>query len=315
VTAVLTVARVAPATIPRTAHPLMFVSVVPAPDPATIVPIKPLAMPRPPAPKAPEVVVEAPPPPVKPITEPRRVPEVVLARATPAVPPPAPKRVEPLAEFTRPDPVGHAIEPPKAVQAAGFDAPAARSAMPEIKTAGKASVGGFESSAAARPQPGSDRPNVVAEAGFGATMASASARQTPRPIGDAGFGDKVEAQKAPQTPRNIKSTDFDAQAPAPAAPQAAPRPQRVDIPVEILSKPTPVYTDEARALKIEGDVVLEVEFTAAGDIRVLRVVRGLGHRLDEAASRAALGIKFKAAQSAGRPIDFRTTVHIVFRLA
>ena len=66
---------------------------------------------------------------------------------------------------------------------------------------------------------------------------------------------------------------------------------------------------------VEGDVVLEVEFAATGDVRVLRVLRGLGHGLDESATRAAQGIKFKPAQSSGRPIDFRTTVHIVFRLA
>src|SRR5581483_3746338 len=101
-----------------------------------------------------------------------------------------------------------------------------------------------------------------------------------------------------------------------AAPAVAPaRAVRIDDPVEILTKPTPTYTDEARALKIEGDVVLDVDFTAAGEVHVLGVVRGLGHGLDEAATRAALGMRFKPAQSAGRPVDFRTTVHIVFRLA
>ena len=55
-------------------------------------------------------------------------------------------------------------------------------------------------------------------------------------------------------------------------------------PVEILFKPTPAYTDEARALKLEGDVILEVEFSASQGILVLRVVRGLGHGLNEAAA-------------------------------
>jgi len=90
---------------------------------------------------------------------------------------------------------------------------------------------------------------------------------------------------------------------------------RIEIPVEILSKPTPAYTDEARTMRIEGDVVLEVEFRAGGEINVVRVVRGLGHGLDESATRAARAIRFKPAQSGGRPIDFRTTVHILFRLA
>jgi TonB family protein len=87
------------------------------------------------------------------------------------------------------------------------------------------------------------------------------------------------------------------------------------VPVEILSKPTPEYTDEARALKIEGEVALEVEFAATGEIRVLKVVRSLGHGLDECAARAVKGMRFKPAQRDGQPIDLRTTVNIVFRLA
>ena len=92
-------------------------------------------------------------------------------------------------------------------------------------------------------------------------------------------------------------------------------PERVDVPVEILFKPTPVYTEEARRLKVEGDVLLDVEFAATGAVSVLQVVRGLGHGLDEAATTAARQIRFKPAQTSGRPITFRTTVHIVFRLA
>jgi TonB family protein len=86
-------------------------------------------------------------------------------------------------------------------------------------------------------------------------------------------------------------------------------------PVEIVFKPTPDYTDLARSARIEGTVSLELEFTAAGDVRVLRVVRGLGHGLDEAAQRAALRIRFTPAQSDGRPVDSRATVHISFRLS
>jgi TonB family protein len=89
----------------------------------------------------------------------------------------------------------------------------------------------------------------------------------------------------------------------------------IDRPVEIVFKPTPEYTDEARSARIEGTVSLELEFTAAGDVRVLRVVRGLGHGLDEAAQRAALHMRFKPAQSDGRPVDSRATVHITFRLS
>jgi len=101
----------------------------------------------------------------------------------------------------------------------------------------------------------------------------------------------------------------------PAQPSVAAVTKPIDRPVEIVFKPTPEYTDEARSARIEGTVSLELEFTAAGDVRVLRIVRGLGHGLDEAAQRAALRIRFKPAQSDAGPVDSRATVHITFRLS
>src|ERR1700733_11496409 len=63
-------------------------------------------------------------------------------------------------------------------------------------------------------------------------------------------------------------------------------------PVEITFKPNPIYTDEARSLKLEGEVLLEVMFGANGSLHVNRVVRGLGHGLDEAAVAAANKMRF-----------------------
>jgi TonB family protein len=111
----------------------------------------------------------------------------------------------------------------------------------------------------------------------------------------------------------VQTAGFDLRPSAPVQRSAAPA--MPDRPVEIVFKPTPEYTDEARGARIEGTVSLELEFAAAGDVRVLRVVRGLGHGLDEAARRAALRIRFKPAQSDGRPVDARATVHITFRLS
>jgi TonB family protein len=86
-------------------------------------------------------------------------------------------------------------------------------------------------------------------------------------------------------------------------------------PVEILFKPKPAYTEEGRRLKIEGEVLVEVVFTAAGQLRVQRVVRGLGHGLDESALRAAQQIRFRPARRDGSPYDSTALVHIVFELA
>ncbi len=86
-------------------------------------------------------------------------------------------------------------------------------------------------------------------------------------------------------------------------------------PVEITYKPNPVYTQDARQLKIEGEVLLEVMFAANGQLRVIRVVRGLGHGLDESALAAANMMRFKPALRNGTPVDSTAVVHVVFRLA
>ncbi|HET7441398.1 MAG TPA: energy transducer TonB [Terriglobales bacterium] len=85
--------------------------------------------------------------------------------------------------------------------------------------------------------------------------------------------------------------------------------------VEILFKPNPIYTAEARAAKIEGEVLLEVMFGANGQLQVNRVVRGLGHGLDEAAVAAANKMRFKPALRNGQPVDSTAIVHVVFQLA
>jgi len=84
--------------------------------------------------------------------------------------------------------------------------------------------------------------------------------------------------------------------------------------VEILFKPKPVYTTDARDSRVEGEVSLEVVFLATGEIRVGRVLHGLGHGLDEAAQQAAARVRFKPATRAGVPIDTPATIRITFEL-
>jgi TonB family protein len=87
------------------------------------------------------------------------------------------------------------------------------------------------------------------------------------------------------------------------------------VPVEITYKPRPLYTDDARSLKLEGEVLLEVMFSANGTLHVNRVVRGLGHGLDEAAVAAANKMRFKPALRMGQPTDSTAVVHVLFQLA
>ncbi len=87
------------------------------------------------------------------------------------------------------------------------------------------------------------------------------------------------------------------------------------LPVEITFKPNPIYTDEARNLKLEGEVLLEVTFNANGTLHVNRVVRGLGHGLDEAAIAAANKMRFKPSLRLGQPVDSTAIVHVLFQMA
>jgi len=276
------------------------------------------------------------------------VPEPVVARVEPPRPTPEP-RPEPPAVLDRPrlaPPVvqvgtfdasatsAQAAHPSQPIQRAGFDAVAARASDTTIASAvvgafeqsaggglqqpniASTVVGAFEQSAGGGPRrPG--RPNGVADAGFGSGVAVG-------PVGGGG-GERVVAtggldvatrgsEGGAPTLQAVKATDFDTRLAQPSAPRASSQ-ARTEVSLEILSKPTPAYTDEARALKIEGEVVLEVEFAATGEIRVLKVIRGLGHGLDESAARAVQGMSFKPAHRGEQPIDVRTTVNIVFRLA
>ena len=137
---------------------------------------------------------------------------------------------------------------------------------------------------------------VVVSAGFGNGIAAGGGggHGSGAVVRTVGFGDATPAA-APSHPRAITKPDFTS--------------------AEVLSKPTPAYTAEARALKLEGEVLLEVVFSASGKTQVVRIVRGLGHGLDEAAIRAAEQIRFKPATRGGTPVDSTATLHIVFQLA
>jgi len=137
-------------------------------------------------------------------------------------------------------------------------------------------------------------------AGFGDGVASTGNGNygggSRRDIRQGGFGD-VDSAAKPDAPRK----------PVEAGPS--------QVPVEILFKPRPDYTDEARKAKIEGEVLVRVLFSANGEVHVVDVVRGLGHGLDENAVRAVQQIKFKPALRNRQPVDSTATVHIVFQLA
>ncbi len=85
-------------------------------------------------------------------------------------------------------------------------------------------------------------------------------------------------------------------------------------PVRIISKPTPAYTEEARNKKIEGDVIIDLIFTADRRIVVLRILHSIGYGLDETAVQAVSEIVFRPATENGRAVDFEARARVEFRL-
>ena len=247
----------------------------------------------------------APQPRPKPAVEDTRAPEVKIAEKKVDLPPmstPIPKQIVRTNLFSTGSSAPQTIErAPEKVQTGGFGDPNGVPARTtQTRAVNIAQAGGFDMPVGPGNGNGTGGSNgargVVASSGFGGGVAipdtHASARST---VQQAGFGDANAA------PANVPSH----------AVAIAPK----IIPAEILSKPVPVYTDEARAKRIEGEVLLEVVLEASGKVQVLRVVRGLGHGLDEAAVHAAEQIRFKPALKDGQPADSSAVLHIIFQLA
>jgi TonB family protein len=117
-----------------------------------------------------------------------------------------------------------------------------------------------------------------------------------------GYGGKVAAAGIPAMQQAVA-----------AAPMITATPKSTNL--EVISKPSVQYTSEARQLRVQGEVVLRVTFTAAGQVLVQGVVHGLGHGLDEEARRVAQQIRFHPATRNGQAVDLTTNITITFQLA
>jgi TonB family protein len=247
-------------------------------------------------------------------------PEPVM-RSTPVEPPRLPALLAPVRQEERhaaiadlPKPVVNSIAARPVEHVAAMLPIAAPSFERPIEKAPERppEIGLFERTSSSRT---SQSAASITTDGFARATTTATSQPSDA-VTTGGFGSVAPSPRASaKGADDVQTAGFDRRASAPAqssvvAPQAP-----VERPVEIVFKPTPEYTDEARSARIEGTVTLDLEFTAAGDVRVLRVVHGLGHGLDEAAERAALRIRFKPAQSDGRAVDSHATVHITFRLS
>ena len=79
----------------------------------------------------------------------------------------------------------------------------------------------------------------------------------------------------------------------------------------------PEYTEEARRARIGGQVVLRADVGVDGIPRNIRVIKPLGHGLDQKAIECVRDeYRFRpASQRDGSPVAMRTNITIEFRLA
>src|SRR5437879_4292938 len=158
--------------------------------------------------------------------------------------------------------------PKPAVQVGAFVPTAEKPTMPKSTPAAQVQTGGFGDSNGVRGQgDGKSKLTVATLGSFGMPDGPGYGNGTGGAHGKAGavqssgFGDESAASRPAVT--------------VPDPPQ-----RNTGRSVEIISKPTPGYTEEARQLRLEGGVLVRVQFLTSGEVRVLKVVQGLGHGLD-----------------------------------
>jgi len=233
----------------------------------------------------------------------------------------APKKLEPLPPDSAP------VIPKQAVKTNVFST--GSSATPTLARApSRVQTGGFgdPNGIPAKGNPGK-AVNIAAlgsfdlPSGAGYGNGSGGAKGVPGIVVSSGFGNgtaigdsRARVSTAETTVQQSGFGDGDVPAPPTVRSRPAEAAARA-VPAEILSKPTPIYTSEARSLRIEGEVLLEVVLEASGNLRVVRVVRGLGHGLDDNAVKAAEQIRFKPAMRDGQPTDSTVVLHIIFQMA
>ena len=164
------------------------------------------------------------------------------------------------------------------------------------------------------PNPNASRPATVAAIGnpYGGMRGPAVAPHGR--VGSTGFGNGTRSGSNAGVVGKVASAGIPS---APTVQVAALRttaePKSTNL--EVLSKPTVQYTSEARQLKVQGDVILRVTFTANGQVVIRGVMHGLGYGLDEEARRVAQQIRFHPATRNGQAVDMTTNITITFQLA
>jgi TonB family protein len=285
--------------------PVPKVKVIPPPPKIEQPPKINIPKPQPEPPKP--VVVKIPTPTVAPI---------VAAPPRAVAPPPQPKVG--LFKSATPTQVANNQAAPS-LKVGGFGDPVGVTPNPNAsKPATVAAVGAFNAAPGSGQGAGAARQGSVKGTAFGSGVANGVPGGKDRgTVASAGFSNGViGGTGAPGSHGTVATGAFGSPGNSGSGDaHVAKVEQPTSTPLVVVAKPLPQYTPEAKQLKIEGDVTLEVRFTASGQVQVLRVVNGLGHGLDEQAKLAAERIRFKPATKNGAPVDQVSVIRISFQLA
>jgi TonB family protein len=289
----------------------------------------PVAPPPPPPPKIRQKVAPAPTPPPEVVEPPKLNPKQQHIFVTPKAVQPKVQTVDakapdlaPVMEAAKIDTTSNQPKRPKEdVKLGNLGGSAAPATV--VAPVNKVQTGGFGDPDGLAGKGDPNKSNIVNRQGSpalpggpGYGNGTAGANGIKGNVASTGFGNGIANPPQGGGKRgSIQSSGFGDQTVADAPKKKAASTEGATTPVDILEKPRPEYTAEGRSLRLEGDVVLDLVFLASGSVEVKGVVSGLGHGLDEAATRAAQQIKFKPAKRDGQPVDFPARVRIQFRMA
>ena len=272
----------------------------PPPPPKIVTPPPPVPVPTPPPP--------VPPPPTPAPSQPKPTPAPPAPKLQPA--PPAPKAVNLMGT---PAHVPNNDAHPSAVRLGAVDNPLKPLSGPAVARVnlGVSGVPGMPGS-----NTGSGPRSVSMSMGSGSPQGQNLAATAPRQInglatGCVGCNGPLNSHSTgiQRVAMNTSPLAQGPQQPTIRAVVAQSRPT-------LVYKPEPVYTEEAKALHLEGNVSLRIRVTAEGTVQVLGIVNGLGHGLDQAAEKAAEGTRFKPAlDAAGAPVPWEGVVTVRFQIS
>lgn len=102
--------------------------------------------------------------------------------------------------------------------------------------------------------------------------------------------------------------------PQPRVEHETPSMHRGVSPPRAIRRTEPLYTQRARDQKVEGTVELAMEVWEDGKAHNIRVIRSLGHGLDESAIECVKQWRFVPGQKDGKPVRVAVEIHVNFRL-